>query len=89
MATTAQIQAALADAQANALGWADKAALLRRAIDNAIINGSGECEIPWQTTGANGISITRITIKDAVDMAVRFEALDSGGVIGQYVEFSS
>jgi hypothetical protein len=88
MATTAQIQAALADAQANALGWSDKAALLRRAIDNAIINGSGECELPWQTTGANGVSITRISIKEAVDMAIRFESLDSGGVIGQFVEFS-
>lgn len=87
MATTAQIQAALADAQANGLGWSDKAALLRRAIDNAIINGSGECELPWQTTGANGISITRISIKEAVDMAIRFEALDSGGIIAQYVEF--
>ena len=89
MATPAQIQAALADAQTNALGWGDKATLLRRAIDNAIVNGSGECEIPWQTTGANGISITRISIKEAVDMAVRFESLDSGGVIGQYVEFGS
>ena len=89
MATPAQIQAALADAQTNALGWGEKAALLRRAIDNAIVNGTGECEIPWQTTGANGISITRISIKEAVDMAVRFESLDSGGVIGQYVEFGS
>ena len=89
MATTAQVQAALADAQTNALGWGDKALLLRRAIDNAIVNGSGECEIPWQTTGANGISITRISIKEAVDMAIRFESLDSGGVIGQYVEFGS
>jgi hypothetical protein len=88
MATTAQVQAALADAQANALGWGDKAALLRRAIDNAIINGSGECELPWQTTGANGISITRITIKEAVDMAIRFESLDCGGIVGQLVEFS-
>ena len=89
MATAAQIQAALADAQTNALGWGDKATLLRRAIDNAIINGSGECEIPWQTTGANGVSITRISIKDAVDMAIRFESLDSGGIVPQFVEFGS
>jgi hypothetical protein len=87
MATAAQIQAALADAQTNALSWSDKAALLRRAIDNAIISGTGECEIPWQTTSADGVSIQRIAIKDAVDMAIRFEALDSGGIVGQYVEF--
>ena len=88
MATTAQIQAALADAQANALGWADKAKIIRRAIDNALFSGSGECELPWEITGANGVSITRISIKEAVDMAIRFESLDSGGVIGQFVEFS-
>jgi hypothetical protein len=87
MATAAQIQAALADAQTNALSWSDKAALLRRAIDSAIISGSGDCEIPWQTTAADGVSIQRIAIKDAVEMAIRFESLDSGGVVPQYVEF--
>lgn len=88
MATTAQIQAALADASANDISWAEGAKIIRRAIWNATINGSGECEIPWQTTGANGISITRLSVKEAVDLAVRFERLDSGGVIGQLVEFS-
>ena len=88
-ATIAQIQTALADARTSALSWSDKAALLRRAIDNAIVTGTGECELPWTQTGADGVSLTRITLKEAVDIAVRFEALDSGGVIGQYVEFRS
>lgn len=87
MATAAQIQAALADAQTNALSWGDKAALLRRAIDNAIVANDGTIEIPWQTMGSDGTNITRITLTEAVDMAVRFERLDGGGIVAQYVEF--
>jgi hypothetical protein len=87
MATTAQVQAALAEASSSSLSWAQKATLLRRAIDNAIVSGSGECELPWTQTGANGVNISRISLKEAVDMAIKFEALDSGGIVPQFVEF--
>lgn len=88
MATAAQIQAALADAQTNALSWGDKATLLRRAIDNALLDGSGLCIVPWNNVASDGTSIARLTIDAAVALAVKLESLDSGGVIPQYVEFS-
>jgi|GEM_PF-5466810 len=86
MATTAQIQAALATAQSSALSWGDKADLLRLAIDNALVGGAGEVELPWANVGADGTNIARMSIKEAAELAVKFDSMDSGGIVGQYVE---
>lgn len=86
MATTAQIQAALADAQSGGLSWGEKAALLKKAIDNALVTDSGTVELPWTTAGSDGTSLSRIPLDQAVALAVKLESLDSGGLVGQYAE---
>lgn len=87
MATNAIIQAALSAAMSSGLSWRDKAVLLRAAVDNAIVADDGTIALPWTQTGANGVNLTRLSLKEAIDMAVRFESLDTGGIVGQYVEF--
>lgn len=88
MATPAQIRTALASAQQNRLGYAEKADLLDAAIDSALVSSSGEVELPWTTTGANGVTISRITLMDAVKLSAQLRQLDCGGVVGQYLEFT-
>lgn len=88
MPTPAQIRTALASAQQNRLSYADKAILLDAAIDAALVNSSGEVELPWTTTGANGVTISRISLKEAVELVTKLRNLDSGGIVGQYVEFT-
>ena len=88
MATPAQIRTALASAQQNRLTYAEKADLLDAAIDSALVNASGEVELPWSTTGANGVTISRMPLKEAVELAAKLRQLDYGGVVSQYVEFT-
>jgi hypothetical protein len=89
MATPAQIQAALATARANALSWGDKAMLLSMAIDNALVNGAGEVEMPIEIGGSDGTNWTRMKISEAAALVAKWKALDSGGIVGQLNEFWS
>lgn len=86
MATTAQIQAALADAQASALSWGEMAVLMKRAIVNAQVTGSSTVALPVQATSADGSSVTMISIIEAAKLAAKWESMDSGGVVAQYAE---
>ena len=86
MATPAQIQAALADAQAASLSWGEMAVLLKRAIVNAQINGSGTVQIPIQSTASDGTSVTMMSITEAAKLAAKWESMDYGGVVSQYAE---
>lgn len=87
--TAAQIQLALANATAARLTYGEKAILLDAAIDNALVTSSGTVELPWTTVGADGASTARMTLPEAVDLAVRLRRLDSGGVVSQPLEFRS
>lgn len=87
MATSAQIQAALADAAANDLDYRQQALLLRRAVTNALVTGTGEITLPFTAVGADGAQITTMSIDAALTMAVRLENLATGGIVAQYVEF--
>ncbi len=64
------------------------AALLKRAILNAYINASGECELPWQSVGSDGTSTARLPLETAKQLLDFCLQRASGGVIGQYVEFT-
>jgi hypothetical protein len=88
-ATPAQIQTALADAQANNLSYAHKAILLSAAIDQSLVNGSGEVSLPWTSTGSDGTTITRMSLNDAVTLLARLRSMQYGGIVGQYVEFQN
>lgn len=82
------IQAALATAQANDLDWSDMAVLLKQAIINAMVSSSGEVALPWTTAGADGTSVTRLSLIEAQALYAKFNALASGGVVPQFNEFS-
>ena len=88
MATTALIQAALATARANDLDWSDMAVLLKQAITNALVSDTGEVELPFTSVGADGTSITRMSIAEATALFQRMNALASGGIVPQLCEFS-
>ena len=85
MATTAILQAAIAEAQASGMSWSDLALLARRAIANAFVDDTGNMSVPWTQTGANGVSITRVPLKDMIALAQKFESADSGGVVSVLV----
>ena len=86
MPTSAQIQAALAAAQADKLTWAEKADLLEYAITTALLP-NGEVALPAFMVSADGASVQTMTIEQATMIATKWRSLDSGGVIPQYVEF--
>lgn len=88
VATSAQIQAALATARQNDLDWSDMAALLKQAIINAIVSSSGEVALPWSSVDADGTAVTRMTLSEAQEAYARFNALASGGAVSQFAEFS-
>lgn len=85
----ATVQAAIAAAQAAEIDWSDMALLLKRAITHAILSASGEVELPWASTGADGVQMSRISLADATAMYAKFKSLGSGGIVPQLVEFSS
>lgn len=87
MPTPEQIRAAVAQAQSNALSYAEMADLLRYAIASAMVDGSGTITLPWSSVGADGVTQTRISIQEAADLERRFRSLDSGGIVPQLTEF--
>jgi len=87
VATSVQIQAALAEANAADLSFDDMAKLLKRAIVNAIINGSGELALPWQTVGSDGTSIARLPLDAAQRLLDFCIQRASSGVVAQLAEF--
>ncbi len=88
MATAAQIQAAIADASANDLSFADMAALVKRAIINSLINSTGDVELAWAVAGSRSTSVTRMSMDQAQALLDFCLKRSGGGVIGQYVEFT-
>jgi hypothetical protein len=87
MPTDAQIRTALAQAQSNALSYAEMADLLRYAIAGAMISGAGEIQIPWQQVSADGVAQSRMTVMEAANLERKFRSLDAGGVVPQFCEF--
>lgn len=85
----ATVQAAVAAAQAADIDWSDMALLLKQAITQAILSATGEVELPWSSTGADGVQMTRISLEDATKMYAKFNSLSSGGLVPQLVEFSN
>lgn len=86
MATPAQIQAALAEAQQASLSWGEMAALLKYAIVQAQISGSGTVQLPVASVSADGTSVNQLPIDQASALAAKWESMDYGGVVGQYAE---
>jgi hypothetical protein len=89
MATTAQIQAALATARNNDISYADMAAMLKAAIISAYLDGSGSLALPWQSTASDGTSITRVPLDGAHNLLKFCERMATGGVVSQLAEFSN
>lgn len=87
--TNDQVQTALAAAQAQRLTWSDKAALLSQAIDRALVNSSGEVEIPWTSAGGGGSNVSRLSIDAAVELLRKIEGLSTGGISANLAEFTS
>jgi hypothetical protein len=87
MATPAVLQAALATAQASDLDWDQMALLLKNAIANAIVSGTGTVSLPWSSTSSDGSSMTRMSLAEAVKAYAQFSAMASGGIIPQNIEF--
>lgn len=87
MATAAQIQAAIADAVANDVPFEEMAALVKRALINAMINNAGDIEIPWQAVASDGTSNARMPIDAAQRLLDFCLQRANGGIIAQYVEF--
>ena len=88
MATPAQIQTALADSQAADLDWSEMAVLMKRAIINAMVNSSSEVALPAQVVSSSGASVSVVSMSEAMTLYSRFAAMGSGGIVGQYVEFT-
>ena len=88
MPTPEQIQAALVIAQANSLSYVQMADLLRYAISAAMVSGAGDIEIPWNNVSANGVTISRMPITEAVALEIKYRSMDSGGIVPQLMEFS-
>jgi hypothetical protein len=87
MATAAVIRQALANAQSGRLSYAEKADLLDAAIDNALVSSSGEVKLPWAVVSADGVSTSRMTVAEAVELSAKLRRLDCGGVVSQPIEF--
>lgn len=62
------------------------AVLLKRAIVNAQISGSGTVQLPVQAVSADGTSVNTMTIAEASELVRKWESLDHGGIVSQYAE---
>ncbi len=87
MATSAQIQSAVADALENDLTFTEMAALLKRAIINAIIASDGTIALPWNNVGSDSTSISRMTLDQAQAVLDFCLTRANGGLVSSLAEF--
>jgi hypothetical protein len=88
MASESEVAAALALAQSAELTYSQMATLLKHAIVSAMIDGSGNLVIPWQTTGSDGTTISRMQLSEARLLLKFLQSNSGGGVLLQPIEFS-
>lgn len=87
MATRAQIEAALATAQANRLTWSEKADLLEDAMTTALLPDGVTLALPAFMVSSDGTSASTMTLEAAGNLALKWRNMDTGGIVPQYVEF--